>query len=294
MKKYLIPPVIAIFAFLLSSNTFAQLAMKLELNKQNYIQYEQIFARLIVRNQSGHPIVFGKNEKLRGTIRFEIERRGGEKPKQLSDSPKIEEKLLKTGEQESFSIPLSKYFQLNKEGNYKVKAIISHVQIPHEYESNEVEFSIVHGNVILSTKVGVPSVAGKNKKGEKIKNREYSIISYHDGKHKLYYLIIQDDSYVYGVVSLGFDIGTRQPECMIDRLSRLHILLQAGPDIYSYFVYDINCKLEEKTVYKRLEGNVIKLFKDENTGRINVAGGIKASVGSDYIEETVSDTSRIK
>ena len=295
MKKCSVFLVIAISAFLSSPSIFAQLAMKLELNKQNYIQYEQIRAKLIIKNQTGHPIIFGKNEKLKGKIRFEIERSGGEKPKLLSDSScKIEEKLLKAGEQESFSIPLSKCFRFNGEGKYRVKAIVSHVQIPKEYESNEVEFSIVHGNVIWSTKIGVPSVSEKGKKGEKIAGREYSIISYHDGEHKLYYLMVQDDNYAYGLASLGFDIGTRQPECMVDRLSRLHILLQAGPDIYSYFIYDTNCNLEEKAVYKRLEGSVIKLFKDEKTDRISVAGGIKASAGSDYIEETVSDTSRIK
>jgi hypothetical protein len=287
--------VVAISAFLLLPSVFAQLAMKLELNKQNYIQYEQIYARLIVRNQSGHPIVFGENENLKGKIRFEVETMCGEKVKVLSKPLyKIEDKLLKAGEQESFFIPLSKYFWFSGEGNYKIKATVSHVQIFDEYESNEVEFSIIHSNIIWSTKVGVPSVAEEGKKGKKIKDREYSIISYHDGKDKLYYLMVQDDGYIYGLARLGFDIGTRQPEHMIDRFSRLHILLQAGPDIYSYFIYDISCKLEGKAVYKRLEGSVIKLFEDESTERISVAGGIKASVGSDYIEETISDTSRMK
>lgn len=287
--------VIIISVFLLPSSIFAQLAMKLELNKQKYIQYEQIRATLIIKNQSGHPIVFGENENLKGNIMFEIERMCGNKPKLHSNSPcKIEDKLLKAGGQESFSIPLSKYFQLNEEGKYKVKAIVSHVQIPNKYESNEVEFSIVHSNVIWSTKVGIPSASEEGKKGEKIKSREYSIISYHDGEYKLYYIMVHDDNYVYGLASLGFDIGTGQPEHIIDRLSRLHILLQAGPDIYSYFIYDINCKLEEKAVYKRLEGNAIKLFKDETTDRISVAGGVKASANSDYIEETISNDSRIK
>ena len=292
MKKYSVFLSISISAFFLVSTTFAQLAMKLELNKQNYIQYERIYAKLIVKNQSGHPIVFGKNKNLKGEIRFEIERTDGGRAKLLSNIPyKIEDKLLKAGEQESFSIPLSKHLQ---EGKYKIKAIVSHVKISHEYESNEVEFCIVHNNIIWATKVGVPSVSEEGEKNEKIKDREYSIISYHDGEHKLYYIMVQDAGYVYGLASLGFDTGTRQPECMVDSLSRVHILLQAGPDIYSYFVYDIDCKREEKAVYKRLEGSVIKLFKDETTGRISVAGGIKAFQGSDYIEEAISDTSRIK
>ncbi len=295
MKHYSAFIIIAITAFLPSLNVFAQLAMELKLDKKKYIQYEQIRATLIISNQSAHPIVFGENEKLKGEIRFEIERLDMENPKLLSTSScKIEDKLLKAGEQESFFIPLSKYFQLNEEGKYKVKAIVSHARLTKEYESNEVEFSIVHGNVVWSTTVGLPSVSEEDKRGEKIENREYSIISYHDGADKLYCLKVQDASYIYGLARLGFDIGTRQPEHMIDRLSKVHILLQAGPDIFSYFIYDVDCKLEEKAAYKRLEGNVIKLFKDERTGRISVAGGVKASAGNDYIEETISDTSRMK
>lgn len=292
MKKKIVFLIIVISVFLPSLNVFAQLAMGLNLDKKKYLQYEQIRATLNISNRSAHLIVFGKNKKLKGEIRFEIERTDGGMAKLFSTIPyKIEEELLKAGDRKSFSVLLSKHFQ---EGKYKVKAIVSHVKLPHEYESNEVEFSIVHGNVIWSTKVGVPSVFEEGKKNEKIKDREYSIISYHDGEHKLYYIMVQDSGYVYGLASLGFDIGTRQPECVLDSLSRVHIILQAGPDIYSYFVYDIDCKREEKAVYKRLEGSVIKLFKDETTGRISVAGGIKASQGSDYIEETISDTSKIK
>ena len=295
MKNYSGFLIVIISALLLPPSLFAQLAMKLELNKRNYIQYEQVHATLIVKNQSGHPIVFGENEKLKGKIRFEIETTSGENLKALPNSLyEIRDKLLKAGEQESFVFSLSKYFRFTKEGKYKAKAKVSHTQLSGEYESNEVEFSIVHGNVVWSTKVGVPSVTEEGEKGKKIEDREYSIISYHDGENKLYYLMVQDDNYVYGLASLGFDTGTRQPDHMIDRFSRLHILLQAGPDIYSYFIYDIECKLEEKTVYKRLKECAIKLFKDETTGRINVAGGVKASAGNDYIEEPISDTSATK
>lgn len=296
MKKNLLFLTAVTVIFILSGTVFAQLAMKLELNKKNYIQYERIYTRLTVKNQSGHLIVFGDNEKFKGEIKFEIETKDGKKLK-TSSIPlyKIKNKLLNAGERETFCIPLTvENFQFKGEEEYKVKAIVSHGQLSNEYESNEVEFSIVNGNIVWTTKVGVPSVNETVNSGEKIKNRDYSIISYHDGDHKFYYLMVQDDKYVYGLTCLGFDIGTRQPECMVDRLSRLHILLQAGPRIYSYFIYDINCKLEEKTVYKQLEDNVIKLFKDENTGRINVAGAIKASEGSDYIEETVPDTLRTK
>ena len=58
--------------FFSSIPLFGQIAMKLEMNRAAYLQYERIFARLTLRNDSGQIIVFGKDPKLNGVIHFEF------------------------------------------------------------------------------------------------------------------------------------------------------------------------------------------------------------------------------
>ena len=51
---------------------FSQLAMELNSNQTHYMQYESIYMHLRIRNDSGRPMVFGKNEKLTAKLYFEI------------------------------------------------------------------------------------------------------------------------------------------------------------------------------------------------------------------------------
>ena len=50
----------------------AQVTVQLELNQQVFMQFEPIFAKVKIRNFSGHPLVFGANKELSGQISFQI------------------------------------------------------------------------------------------------------------------------------------------------------------------------------------------------------------------------------
>ncbi|HBM15226.1 MAG TPA: hypothetical protein DD381_02605 [Lentisphaeria bacterium] len=268
--------------FLSSITSYAQLAMNLKLNAQNYIRYEKIYVRLTIKNQSGQAIVFGSNEKLQGKITFQVDTLRGNAPKRIQNPQyEIKDILLKAGDKTSISIPLTKYFEFSTAGKYQVKAVVTHSQLQQAYETEPVEFNILTGNVAWTTSVGVPL----DEDGS-IDKRTYSIISYFDGTNKIYCLLVDDPTHIYGLTKIGFDIGTNKPECEIDNLSRLHMLIQNSSSVFSYFVYDIHCRLEDKEVYKRTDDYTIPhLFKDEKNGRIQVIGGILAVEGRDYMEK---------
>jgi len=271
--------------FISSFSLFAQLAMSLKLNGESYIRYEKIYAKLTIKNQSGQTIVFGTNEKLQGKITFQIDTMRGEAPRKIQEPEfEIKDTLLQAGDKTSLSIPLTKYFEFPNAGRYRVKAIVSHSQLPKAYETEPVEFNIVNGDVVWTTSAGVPL----DDEGT-IDKRKYSIISYFDGNSKILCLLVDDEKHIYGLTKIGFDIGTVKPECEVDNLSNLHMLIQNSASVFSYFVYDINCRLEDKEVYKRIdEYTTPHLFKDEKTGRINVIGGILAVEGQDYQEKQPS------
>ena len=267
---------------------FAQLAMNLELNRKNYLSYETVYAKVQFRNLSGHPLVFGSNTKLEGRLRFDIETPSGRKASLLTEKylPLLG-KVIPPGKTESIVVPLSKMYNLRADGEYVVKAVIEHAQLSDFYQSNTFNFKITPGIKIWEAVVGVPTV-GKLEDDKKIKKRNYEIRSFFDGIDVVYCLLVEDDKYIYGVARIGYDMGNTKPLCKVDRFSKIHILVQSSPSIYTYYVYDTNCHLDLKEVYKESK-TVPTLVRDPVTDRMFVAGGVKAREGSDYYEE--KDTS---
>ncbi|MCP4178490.1 MAG: hypothetical protein GY756_12055 [bacterium] len=268
---------------LVSCTSFAQIGMKLALNNKGYIKYEKIYAKVVLMNQSGHPIVFGLNPKLSGNIKFELETISGKTPTPLNNDYQVEGKIISPGDKEEFIIPLTSIYSFPSEGRYKVKAIVEHSNFTASYQSNPIYFRIAKGYVVWSTTVGVPT-SKEPENGNLIAKRKYVILRYFDGKDKIYCLKVEDEKYVYGVTKLGIDIGTQKPECKLDKFSRLHILVQTSSKIYSYFLYDINCHLEKKAVYRKFMESIPILVDNKKSGKVEVVGGIKAQEGLHYQE----------
>jgi hypothetical protein len=252
---------------------FSQVAMKLELKKNSFIKFENIFAVLAIRNMSAHPLVFGENKNLKGKLKFDIRDNKGNRVKLRNNTSEnlLYGEILKPGEINDLTVSLSQMYSINKSGKYTAKAIISHPQLSSAYQSNTVNFTVSSGTLIWKMSVGVPTVNGM--KNEKIKERTYEIKTYYDGKNKVYCLIVSDDDYVYGVARIGVDLGIKKPECIVDNYSRLHILIQNSDGLYDYYIYDINCNLDEKESYEETKNTLPHLDLDKATGGVNVIGG---------------------
>ena len=60
--------------FLLPVCVRAQVAIVVKPVQINYLQYESVFVRVTMRNLSAHPLAFGENLGLKGSLQFEIRR----------------------------------------------------------------------------------------------------------------------------------------------------------------------------------------------------------------------------
>ncbi|MFA7230393.1 MAG: hypothetical protein WC071_03910 [Victivallaceae bacterium] len=259
----------------------AQLAMKMAINSQNYLQYEDILAKVVIRNDSGHAVVFGHDDKLTGKLLFEISDSQENKiMKRGKDDYPITGTILHAGETKEFIIPLNQYYQLTKLGRYRVKVYISHSLFKNEYISNECIFEVSAGTTIWSRTVGIPDFLNENKK-EKIQTRTYNLKSLTEGSDKIFYLVVEDDKMIYATRRIGFELGEEKFTCDVDMLSQIHILLPISPAVFNYFIYDINGKQEKVEVYKKTK-TIPSMLRDPKTGRVYVVGGEQAKEGTDY------------
>jgi len=263
----------------------AQIGLRIEVSQLHFLQYEPVYVKVTMRNFSGHPLAFGENAGLRGTLRFEINMPGSGRyimPKG-KETPPLKGAILQSGATRVFTCNICRFYDLRRLGNYSVKAVISHPQLKSAYESNTVQFSVVKGNNIWQSVVGVPQyLLGKDKKT--IPTRLYRVISYNTGDHFIYVLRIEDKEKVYLVRRLGLDLGKDlKPQCAVDDLSRLNLLIAASPKVFAFYQYDVSGKLEKKEIRIKSDSTP-RLVVNRDVGTVILSGGRRARRDMDYEE----------
>lgn len=288
MKKHFL-----VFAIMLavlsigSTDLSAQIGLTLGLNRTNYLQYEHVFAKVKLRNYAGSALVFSdSNPAISGNVKFEIYGPDGVLVLPVSnDIQEIKGILLKPGETSEIIVPVTKYYNLNAIGKYRIKAIVSHSSMTSKYQSDEMLFTVQSGITVWKINVGLPSFTEKDvtEANGKIKTRQYRISTIFDGKNKVLYLIIEDPSRIYALKRIGFEMADKAPHCEVDKLSRLHILQKLTSNVFIYMLFNIDGTRERKEIYKKKDTTPV-LVRDPDTGDVVVAGGVPAEVDKDYNE----------
>ena len=279
----------------------AQVAIVVKPVQVNYLQYESVFVRVAMRNLSAHPLAFGENLGLKGNLQFEIRRSDRNEPSFIRSPkdaplPDMTGVILPPGGEKTYTFNLSKHYDLRSTGRYSVKAVLRHPQLSTPYQSKEVHFNIVRGNLIWSRTVGLPLLddepgeetvsedGTKTEKHRMIKTREYRILSYFTGKSHIYCLTLEDKENLYMLRHIGYDLGPDlRPKCEIDFLSRLSVLLPASTKVYAYYQYNTDGKLENRQILIK-DDKPPRLVLDPDTGIVKVAGGREARKDVDYEE----------
>ena len=267
-------------ALVCAAATFAQVAMDLSLNRTVYMQYEPIYAAVTLRNDSGRALAFGHDPKLQGFVLFEIrDSKNNLVPKRPGAEINTTGLLLRAGEIKRLVIPVSKYYNLDPLGTYRMFAYVSHAQLPAEYQSKETRFQVSPGVEVWSKSVVIPDLTGKGE--EKSVERTYSIRSMTEGPDRFFYLVVEDNDKVYGVIRIGKRIGQEQFRAEVDMLSRIHLLMPVSPKVFHYlaFALDGTCIANQ---HWKTTGTIPTLVRDPANGMVTLAGGAVARVGIDF------------
>lgn len=272
---------VALLSF--GSNLYSQIGMNIKSDRKIYLLYEPIYIKVSLRNYSGKTLVFGESDKMKGSLSFNIETPAkGIAPKSNNTYNPILGEIISTGGATEVLVPINRIYSMGNTGEYNITGIVTHEMLPSSYKSPPLSITINNGKTCWEKLVGVPDLFKKKEYTEP--TRTYKVVSFYDGTGTAFCLVVEDKDRVYGVARIGYDIGGKLPECEIDGLSRIHILIPVSPSMYSYFCYDINCGLERNEAY--MKTNVAPtLVVDPKEGMVIVAGGKKAVKDVDYVEK---------
>jgi hypothetical protein len=273
---------LTVFFSFLAPTARGQVALKLLMSRKYYLQYETVYAKVVMRNDSGRPLAFGHDKKLRGKLLFEITRIDDTSvPRTGKGTPSVIGTVMRPGEIKDYVVPISKYYDTSQLGRYRIVAYVSHASMKKEYQSNYHGFVVKPGVLLWSRTVGIPTFIPGKDQAKKIKTITYKIKSLYDGRRKIIYLCVEDKKIIYSAKKIGYEMSDTIPSCETDSFSRLHLLLRSTPKIYGYFVYNPKGTLEQRAVYKTTS-TIPVLVRSPKTGTVIIAGGRKATKDIDY------------
>ncbi len=268
-------------AMLFTFTAAAQVGMNLTLNRNVYMQYEQIFACVTLRNETGRALVFGNDPRLQGFILFRItDSTGRLVPKRENAEISVLGLIIAPGETRKLVIPVNRYYNLEKPGKYRINAYISHSILPSDYKTQDVNFSVGTGARLWQRTVGVPDLSGKQQSG-KSQERTYTIRSLTENHHKFLYLIVEDDTHIFGILPIGKMFAAEPLKVEIDMLSRIHILIPLSPRLFRYLAFSLDGSNIANNYYKTTD-TIPVLIREPATGRVYVMGGTEARPGIDF------------
>ncbi len=288
MKKSMLLLAVAVSFFCLMAEIHAQIGIQIKISQSSYLPFEPVFVRVSITNRAAHPLAFGSNEKLKGTLRFEIDPMDASLKHALplkdpAVYPPLTGSIIPPGATKEYTFNLCDYYDLQIPGRYAIKAVLRHSLLHHEYLSQPTYISIVKGQTVWKAEVGLPSLTGKTASADdKVKLRRYSILTYNTGSSLVYNLMVDDDKMVFANRRIAFNLGTElAPQCQIDFLSRLHVILAASSKVFAYYVFTPDGRLDERKILVRIDG-IPKLSVDPKSGFVTAVGGREARPDQDY------------
>lgn len=286
--------VAALLLLISGAALYAQIGISMALNRYVYMQHEHIFAKVTLRNDSGRPLLFGKDPALQGFLLFDIRDSANRPIKSKSSADlSITGLMLGPGEIRNVIVQLDRFYNLSEVGKYSVHAYVSHNALKHEYRCKNLFFEIGNGHEVWRRTVGVPDAVSGQKSSRYARERIYSIRQLNEGRESSYYLIVEDASNIYGVTKVGNYIGFEKFHAEVDMLSRIHLLMPIAPRVYHYLAFSIDGTPLTSTYWKTTDTIPI-LHRDPQSGKVTRLGGGRAIPGRDFVDPkrgkvTISD-----
>ena len=258
----------------------AQIGIEVSLNRTIYMLYEPVYACVSLRNDTGRPLLFG-SDRFQGFILFDIRDRDGRPIPQRPDTGiSVTGLMLRPGEIKRMVIPIHKYYDLDDTGRYSIRVYVSHNMLPVEYQSRDVSFRIERGVDVWKRTVGMANIDDERTEAPP-RTRTYTIRVMSEPPNKYYYLVVEDERHVYGVMRLGRVHTGEHFSVEVDMLSRIHLLMPLSSKVFHYLSFSIEGENVNNSYWK-VTNTIPMLYRDPASGIVTRMGGAEARKGVDF------------
>lgn len=240
---------LTLLCLLLSSQAFAQVELRLQPVRKDFIVGENVALRLTIINQTDASISLN-NTPGRPWLNFSLTKRGENGPISPIATARFPEVVLTPGSTRSFEFNIKSLYRLGTAGNYAAVATIRMPDGQTTYSSNRGLFTLTNGGKVREFNIQA--------RGERITlSLRLAVVN---GKECLFgQAISKDTNQVIGACYLGEYLNFMQPRVLLDSAQNLHMLCQSSPDFFTYSVMNTHGGRASAKLYKR-SGGVVDLI----------------------------------
>jgi hypothetical protein len=258
---------IYLLLLLLTAVVRAQLDVRVEIERTNYVSYEPINATVTLTNTSGNDIVLGGPN---GTpwLNFIMNYDNG-KPVTALANTNAQPMMCRAGETISRRFNLPRFYHLIESGGYVMKASVYFADLGRWVNSRPVRFTIIQAPKARWEKtVALPvnhKMAGQY--------RRYQLFYFHDVQRSYLYSRVIDESTgaIIQTQPLSYVEPGRQFQPAIDINQNLHVLYLGSPQVWIHHVINPDGGIVSQNFRKQTRGECTLVA--QRGGKIAVAGG---------------------
>lgn len=205
---------------------YAQLEVRLEPARRDFVAGENVKLVLTIINHTDSSIAL-TNTPGRCWLHVEINRQGDNNTVAPSAVPRYPNQTIAPGSRRACRLELKDYFNLDREGGYRVRVALRMPDMQTVYSSNVAVFNITSGGEVSSFRIQA--------RGQRLKVSVRNIMV--NEKNMLFGQVRNADSNkVIGACPMAQYLSFMQPIIKLDRAQNLHLLCQSSPKYYTYAV----------------------------------------------------------
>lgn len=261
--------------FLLGSQAYSQVAVRVEMSKSSFLLNEPVAATLFISNHAGRELVL-RAEGNRPWLNFHLTSRGRVIPvgRRMNYSPTV----IPAGQTVSRTVSISSSYALGSMGNYTCQATVNMPGATRNgFSSNRVHFTVANGRPVWVQRAGIPNAPGEI--------REYKLISFSGNRATELYAQVNSSNTGANIrtVSLGKVLSFRKPTATLDGSNNMHALYQVKPDLFTHTCISPKGKVLTSEQHKRGASGDPRLMTFGD-GEVRVAGSIPFDAVADEVE----------
>ena len=265
MKTFLL---VLVLAGLTSFRAAAQVSVEITMDQEQFLPSEAVPVAVKITNRSGQRLHLGAAADW---LTFSVESTDGFIVIKNAEVPVTGEFDLESSQIGIKRVDLQPYFQMGRHGRYKVIATLRIKDWSASVNSAPKTFDVVNGAKLWSQDFGVPGVTNSPPEVRKFTLEEANYLRL---QLRLYVRVSdQSESQVFKVTTLGQMVSFSDPDAKVDRTSQLHVLWQAGAQVFNYALINANGEVVRQEVYNNA-GSRPRLVVNEQ-GEVAVAGGTR-------------------
>jgi len=251
---------------LLATPAWAQINVRLDMERERYLLYEPMTATVEISNYGASELQLADQESM-PWLRFEINRSNGERIGMVGPGFLAGTAALASGQAIAKSADLVAYYMIRAPGKYRIRAMVKVAGGSGSFASRERTIEVVAGRQLLAKPAGFKDDAGKDCL------RNYVVLETRLVTQVWLYARTEDQpgDTIYGVVPLGEWVTFSAPTAETDRNGNFHVLHQAQPRLFRYSVISPNSAVLRRELFSNY--NTVPQLKRTEDGQVKIVGG---------------------